>query len=91
MSPRPSSANPRQACRPKALYLREDQILERVQAAALGDRPDLVHRLRAIADHLRANNLTVVCTARTVTIDTPARHAAAQTLIMHAEATPAMP
>jgi site-specific DNA recombinase len=85
-----TAANPRRTRRPKTLYRREDQILERVRAA-LGDHPDLGHRPRAIAEHLRDNNLTVICTARTVTIDTPARHAAQQTLIMRAEAAPAMP
>jgi DNA invertase Pin-like site-specific DNA recombinase len=82
-------ANPRRTRKPKTLYLREDQILEHVRAA-LGDHPDLGNRPRAIAEHLRDNNLTVVCTARTVTIDTPPRHAAVKTLIMHAEATAAM-
>jgi hypothetical protein len=53
---------------------------------ALGERRDLGPG--SVADHLWANDLTITCTTRTCTSDTPARHAAEQTVIMHAQAAP---
>jgi site-specific DNA recombinase len=78
-----TAANPRRTRSARTLYLREDRILERVKAS-LGELRDLGPD--AVADYLRANDLTVTCATRICTIDTPARHAAEQTLIMHAHA-----